>query len=113
MTKRVSAIIEMRISQIKGEGWLFPAETASGHIEPSSLKKQHMKALKASGVSPFELYVLRHTCLTRWAKWMNPFTFHRVAGHADMKTTMRTFTRATQTWTKPSRRPAKRLMGIL
>ena len=30
-----------------------------------------------------------HTCLTRWAKWMDPFTFHRVAGHADMKTTMR------------------------
>jgi len=89
MTERVSRIIEMRLSQIEGEGWLFPAETESGHIEPSSLKKQHMKALKASGVSPFELYVLRHTSLTRWAKRMNPFTFHRVAGHADMKTTMR------------------------
>jgi hypothetical protein len=35
-------------------------------------------------VAPFELYVLRHTCLTRWAKWMDPCTFRRVAGHADM-----------------------------
>ena len=35
-------------------------------------------------VAPFELYVLRHTCLTRWAKWMDPFTFRRVAGHADI-----------------------------
>ena len=42
-----------------------------------------------SEVAPFELYVLRHTCLTRWAKWMDPFTLHRVAGHTDMKTTMR------------------------
>ena len=64
----------------------FPAHTKSGHIEPSSVKKQHAKALKASGVAPFELYVLHHTCR---AKWMDPFTFHRVAGHADMKTTMR------------------------
>jgi integrase len=67
----------------------FPAHTKSGHIEPSSVKKQHAKALKASGVAPFELYVLRHTCLNRWAKWMDPFTFHRAAGRADMKTTMR------------------------
>ncbi len=89
MTERVSAIIGMRLSQVEGDGWLFPAETKSGHIEPSSLKKQHAKALKASGVSPFELYVLRHTCLTRWAKWMNPYILHRAAGHADMGTTLR------------------------
>jgi integrase len=69
--------------------WVFPGETMSGHIEPPSLKKQHAKALKASGVAPFELCVLRHTCLTQWANWMDPFTVHRVAGHADMKTTMR------------------------
>jgi integrase len=89
MTARVLAIVEMRISCTAPGSWLFPAPTRSGHIEPSSLAKQHAKALKTSGVTPFELYVLRHTCLTRWAKWMDPFTFHRVAGHADMKTTMR------------------------
>jgi integrase len=89
MTTRVHAIFEMRLSTTNPDGWLFPAPTKSGHVEPSSLVKQHAKAIKASGVAAFELYVLRHTCLTRWAKWMDPFTFHRVAGHADMKTTMR------------------------
>jgi integrase len=89
MTERVRTILDMRISRIGGTGWLFPARTRSGHIEASTLRKQHLKALKASGVAPFELYALRHTCLTRWAKWMDPFTFHRVAGHGDMKTTMR------------------------
>jgi hypothetical protein len=41
------------------------------------------------GVVPFELCVRRHTCLTRWAKMDEPLTFHRVAGHVDMKTPMR------------------------
>ncbi len=89
MTERVRGILEMRLTSTDPDGWLFPAPTKSGHIEPSSLVKQHAKALKASGTLRFELYVLRHTCLTRWSKWMDPFTFHRVAGHADMKTTMR------------------------
>jgi integrase len=89
MTPRVQSLLEMRVACTAPDGWLFPAKTKSGHIEPSSLRKQHAKALESSGVAPFELYVLRHTCLTRWAKWMDPFTFHRVAGHADMKTTMR------------------------
>jgi len=81
--------LDTRLSQLSGDSWLFLAPTQSGHIEGSSLRKQHAKALRASGVGHFELYVLRHTCLTRWAKWMDPFTFHRVAGHTDMKTTMR------------------------
>jgi integrase len=89
MTDRVRTILDLRLSQIDGTTWLFAAQTKSGHIEASSLRKQHAKVLKASGVAPFELYILRHTCLTRWAKWMDPFAFHRLAGHTDMKTTMR------------------------
>jgi integrase len=61
----------------------------SGHIESSTLKKQHHAALTASGVSPFVIYDLRHTCLTRWAKTMDPFTLMKLAGHADLNTTMR------------------------
>jgi integrase len=61
----------------------------SGHIEDSSLKKRHAKAVKASGVAPFELYILRHTCLTRWGEYMDPWRLHKYAGHADMKTTAR------------------------
>jgi hypothetical protein len=41
------------------------ASTRSGHLEGSSIKKQHAKALRASNVLPFVLYSLRHTFLTR------------------------------------------------
>ncbi|MGA3205097.1 MAG: hypothetical protein ABSF12_21590 [Bryobacteraceae bacterium] len=40
-------------------------------------------------VAPFVLYTFRHTCITRWAKYMDPFTLHVLAGHADMNTTKR------------------------
>jgi integrase len=91
---RVLAILDMR----KGEDnpcednpddWVFPAPTKSGHMEGSTLKKQHQAALSASRVSPFVFYDLRHTCLTRWAKIMDPFTLMKLAGHADLNTTMR------------------------
>ena len=89
MTERLRGILEMRLSQTAPGGWLFPADTKSGHVEDSSLKKRHAKALKASGVAPFELYTLRHTCLTRWGEYMDPWRLHKYAGHADMKTTAR------------------------
>jgi integrase len=89
VSPRVQAILDMRLSSMPPEGWLFPAPTRSGHTEPSTLKKQHSKALTRSKVAPFQLYDLRHTCLTRWAEYMDPFALHKVAGHRDMKTTMR------------------------
>ena len=42
----------------------FPAPTRTGHIEKSSLRKQHRKAIKLAKLEPFNLYTLRHTCLT-------------------------------------------------
>jgi integrase len=87
-SQRVLSVLEMRRAGTVSE-WVFPAETKSGHIESSTLKKQHAAALKASGVAPFVLYALRHTCITRWAKHMDPFTLHVLAGHTDMNTTKR------------------------
>ncbi len=37
----------------------------------------------------FELYTLRHTCLTRWAPHMDPWTLAYLAGHRDMHITGR------------------------
>ena len=88
MTPRVSALLEMRKTQATSE-WVFPAPTKSGHIEPSSLKKQHARACQESEVEPFELYCLRHTCLTRWAPHMDPWTLAYLAGHRDMSMTKR------------------------
>jgi integrase len=102
MTPRVKAILEMRISKAVGDEWVFPASTKSGHIEPSSLKKQHAKAIREAtaiqrkqtkredvAFEGFELYTLRHTCLTRWAPHMDPWTLAYLAGHRDMNITKR------------------------
>jgi len=85
MTPNVQAILEMRLSKPDGAGWVFQAATRAGHIEPSSLKKQPAKAvseatrlLREESKDPkrtfagFELYTLRHTCLTRWGTAHGP-----------------------------------------
>ena len=103
MTPRVKATLDMRLSKANGSAWVFPAQTKSGHIEPSSLKKQHLKAIAEATrimreetrrddearLEPFELYTLRHTCLTRWAPHMDPWTLAYLAGHRDMNITKR------------------------
>jgi integrase len=65
------------------EGWVFPAPTRSGHAEPSTITKQHLRALREGGVSRFRLYDLRHTFLTRLGEsGCDPWTLARIAGHA-------------------------------
>ncbi len=86
---RVLSILEMRRTASVSRVEVFPAGTNSGHIEAGTLKKQHAKALTSGDVPTFVPYDLRHTCLTRWAKVMDPFTLKKLAGHTDLNTTMR------------------------
>ena len=71
-------------------------------MESSTLKKQHAKAIQEAtktlrkqtqrddvSFRGFELYTLRHTCLTRWAPHMDPWTLAYLAGHRDMNITKR------------------------
>lgn len=37
----------------------------------------------------FQIYTFRHTCLTRWAAHMDPYTLAYLAGHSDFSTTRR------------------------
>jgi integrase len=69
--------------------WVFPANTWSGHIEKSSLKKQHLSACKLAKIAYFPFYTFRHTCVTRWAAYMDPYTLAYLAGHSDFSTTRR------------------------
>lgn len=55
LTPRSAALLEMRHTEPRTE-WVFPAATRSGHIEKSTLKKQHRKALKLAKVEAFTLY---------------------------------------------------------
>ncbi len=88
LSPRAAAMIEMRRTTSNSE-WVFPSSTGSGHIEKSSLRKLHPKACKLAGIEPFQLYTFRHTCLTRWANSMDPYTLAYLAGHSDFSTTKR------------------------
>lgn len=87
MTPRVRSILEGRWTGTNrpSDGWVWPAPTSSGHVEGSSIKKQHAKALKLSGVRSFVLYSLRHTFLTRLgASGCDAWTLARIAGHSSI-----------------------------
>jgi len=87
MTPRVRHTLETRWNACgrPSEGYVWPAPTKSGHIEPSSLKKQHSKTLTLSNVRPFVLYSLRHTFLTRLGQsGCDVWTLARVAGHSSI-----------------------------
>jgi integrase len=88
MTPRVATILEKRCAEGESE-WVFPAPTQSGHIEPSSVKRQQLTAFDRSNIKSFPLYTLRHTCLTRWAPHMDPYTLAYLAGHSNMRITKR------------------------
>jgi integrase len=82
-------------------GWVFPSGSLSGHLEESSTKKWHDRALKrilkAHKIDPsipmleeFEPYCLRHTALTWLAEsGCDAFTLARIAGHSSITITMR------------------------
>jgi integrase len=97
MTPRVRAILESRweSSGKPLEGWVWPAPTRSGHVEPSTLKKQHAKTFKTLAeqakkndekpLRAFVLYSLRHTFLTRLGEsGCNVWTLARIAGHSSI-----------------------------
>ncbi len=82
-------------------GWVFPTGSKSGHIEESSAKQWHAKALATlekarkenpefPAMKPFEPYCLRHTALTRLADaGCDAFTLARIAGHSSIAITQR------------------------
>ena len=92
MTPRVREVLETRWERAGKplEGWVWPAQTRSGHLEGSSIKKQHAKALRASKVRPFVLYSLRHTFLTRLGEsGCDAWTLARIAGHSSVSMSTR------------------------
>jgi integrase len=88
LTQRSATLLDLRRERATCE-WVFPAPTKSGHIEKSTLKKQHPRACALANVPLFTMYDLRHTCLTRWAAHMDPYTLAYLAGHSDFSTTRR------------------------
>jgi integrase len=97
MTPRVRMILEdlWEHAAKPVEGWVWPAPTHSGHVEASSLRKQHSAAFVTvakeaakngkKAVRPFVLYSLRHTFLTRLGEsGCDAWTLARIAGHSSI-----------------------------
>jgi integrase len=87
MTPRVRSILEHRWTKDgkPEEGFVFNAPTTSGHVEPSTLRGPHRKAIKLAAVRPFVLYTLRHTFLTRLGEsGCDAWTLCRIAGHSSI-----------------------------
>jgi integrase len=102
MTPRVRGILHSRWNTVGNpeEGWVWPASTRSGHMEPSSIRKQHVavfRKLSKGGdkgnekpMKPFVLYSLRHTFLTRLGQsGCDIWTLARIAGHASISISSR------------------------
>jgi integrase len=97
MTPRVRAILEMQWERCGRplDGWIWPAPTRSGHVEPSTLKKKHTRTFQKlteqakenneNPIRPFVLYSLRHTFLTRLGQsGCNVWNLARIAGHSSI-----------------------------
>jgi integrase len=87
MSLRVRSVLEGRwiVLGRPRDGWIWPAPTKTGHIDHSSLKKQHTRAVKLSAVRPFVLYSLRHTFLTRLGEsGCDAWTLAKVARHSSV-----------------------------
>lgn len=92
LTPRVRDVLETLWTNAKRPetGWVFPSPTKTGHADHHTVRKQHLKALKASGVRPFVLYSLRHTFLTRLgASGCDVWTLARIAGHSSIQMSAR------------------------
>jgi len=82
LTASVRSVFETRyqLADRPSDGFVFPAPTKTGHIDHSSIKKQHLAALRQSHVRPFVIYSLRHTFATRIAPHVDPFTLCKIMG---------------------------------
>jgi integrase len=102
LSQRARVLIEARWETAgkPDEGWIFPAETASSHVEKSTVKKQHKKVFEKindeaakndqKSIRPFVLYDLRHTFLTRLGEsGCDVWTLARIAGHSNTRQSMR------------------------
>jgi integrase len=100
------------------EGWVFPSNSKSGHLEQGSAKNQHLKAIEAINLpakeeakkkklpepkptlKPFAPYSLRHTALTNLAPGCDSFMLKTIAGHSSIRITDRYVHPRTQAMTQ-------------
>ena len=94
----------------------LPGSHEEGHMEQSTIRKQHRNARDLAGIEGLPLYTFRHTCLTGWAaSHMDPYTLAYCAGHSDFGTTRRYVHPETggRRWKKPAKFGVGTNMGTM
>lgn len=92
MTPRVRMMLEQRWKDAgkPAEGWVWPADTKDERINHDAVKAAHKKAIKLSKIRKFEIYSIRHTCLTRLGEaGCDVYTLCRIAGWSNIKMALR------------------------
>ena len=92
LTAKVRCILAARhvAADSPSSGWVFPSdESESGHINHSTLRKPHGKALRLSTVPEFVLYSLRHSFATRIAPHVDAWTLCKIMGWSSLSVAMR------------------------
>jgi integrase len=99
MTPRVRLVFELRWDSAgkPSQGWVWPANTRSGHMEHDTLRVQHKKALQAAKIRPFVIYSFRHTFLTRLGRvglrCVDAGSYRRTLEHSNLSTVRSPFRR--------------------
>jgi integrase len=77
-------------------GLVFPGGDPAGHVSYSTIDSQHSRTIEKlnapddghkpkNAITPFRLYDLRHTFLTRLGEAnTDPFSIQRIAGHSSI-----------------------------
>ncbi len=90
LTRTVRAVLETRWQGAGSPetGFVFPAPTRCRHMDHSTLKKQHRRAVRSSGVQPFVIYSLRHSFATRIAPHVDAWTLCKIMGWSSLAVAM-------------------------
>ena len=95
LTPRAKAVLAARRAQKVVSFYVFPGPGKSGHVV--TIQHSHERAVKKSGVDPFEFYCWRHTCGTRWAEaGMDKYTVARLMGHSSPRVAERYYIHVTE-----------------
>lgn len=104
MTARVQTLLSGRheVAGKPADGWVFPGSTKAGHIAYSTIDSQHARTFQRlnqpepngepskTPITPFRLYDLRHTLLTRLGEpGTDSFTIQKIAGHSSILVSQR------------------------
>lgn len=99
LTARVHGLLSMRHEEAgrPATGWVFPGGDPAGHVSYSTIDSQHGRTIEKlntadwdgnkpkNPITPFRLYDLRHTFLTRLGEAnTDPFSIQRIAGHSSI-----------------------------